>query len=163
DHSYFAIDGRFARLGIQTQTFLKFLPPDREVRDYEFHGDQGIVKLDPTWVDTVSLFSRLGVQHVLQAGRHTPVLLPPPLPFRRLRDIVVVLVGFAVGHSLTLIAASRFGLTPNVLWFLPFVSTLTAAAIFYFAIENLVAPRLPRRRGMVFGVGLVYGFALSAA
>jgi hypothetical protein len=163
DRSHFSVDARFARLGIQTRTLLRFLPPDGSGRDFEFHGDQGTVRLDPGWSDTVAIFGRLGIRQVLEAGEYALLLLVVLMPFRQVRSCAAVLAAFAAAHSLTLIAASDLGFTPNALWFGPLVETLTAASLVYFALENVVSPRLPRRRLLVFGVGLIYGFALSSA
>ena len=49
DQSRFSINPRLARLGIRTLTVVRFLPPDGSVRAFEFHGDPGLVRLDPRW------------------------------------------------------------------------------------------------------------------
>ena len=49
DSSEFSIHLRLERLGLRTVTALRFLPPGGVTRAYEFHGDPGLVRLDPRW------------------------------------------------------------------------------------------------------------------
>ena len=49
DHSEFAIRMRVDRFGQNVSTALRFLPPEGAARPFEFHGDPGLVRLDPRW------------------------------------------------------------------------------------------------------------------
>jgi len=176
DRSSFSIEPRLGRLGIRTLTILRFLPPGRAVRSFEFVGEPGLVRLDPSWAQTASHFVRLGFFHLLDGAGYLPFLVCLVIPFRRVRPLIAVITAFTVAHSITLIA-SVFNLAPDALWFPPLVETLIAASIVYFAFENIVLAAstgterpaaaftgaLKRRWAMTFAFGLVYGFAFAFA
>jgi hypothetical protein len=171
--SQFSLRPRLARLGIRTNTSLRFLPSGGAgvVRAFEFQGEPGLVQLDPTVTQSVSQFVRLGFDHLLDSAEHLLFLFCLVLPFRKVGSLVSVAVAFAVAHSLTLVAAA-YNLTPDVLWFAPLIDTLVAASIVYVALENIVfasdgtqspAARLQRRAVIAFAFGLVHGFGFSFA
>src|SRR4029453_6905477 len=84
------------------------------------------------------------------------------LPFRRLDGYLVgVVTAFAVGHSITLIAAA-YGLAPAGAWFAPLVEVLIAVSILFMAIENVFRPQLQRRWATSGLFGLVHGFGFAA-
>ena len=95
------------------------------------------------------------------------------IPFRRFRQLVVIVTAFTIAHSITLIV-SAFGLAPDALWFPPLIETLIAVSIVYMALENIViaatgptpqrGQTAPLRRWMItFAFGLVHGFGFSFA
>jgi hypothetical protein len=84
------------------------------------------------------------------------------IPFRRLRELVLLVTSFTVAHSITLIG-SAYGIAPGALWFPTLVETLIAASIVYMALENIVGGRVRRRFLLTFGFGLVHGFGFSFA
>jgi hypothetical protein len=47
DRSEFAVEMRVERLGLAVTTALRFLPPDGAIRAFEFHGNPGLLYLDP--------------------------------------------------------------------------------------------------------------------
>src|SRR5689334_10418004 len=49
DRSEFSIDPKLARLGLQVTTVMRFLPPGGATRAFEYHGNPGLVRLDPRW------------------------------------------------------------------------------------------------------------------
>ena len=49
ERSRFSIEPRFARMGLRVVTTLRYLPPDGAGRAFEFHGNPGLVRLDPRW------------------------------------------------------------------------------------------------------------------
>ena len=49
ERSRFAIHSRLNRLAARVVTVLRFLPPGGAVRAFEFPGDPGILRLDPSW------------------------------------------------------------------------------------------------------------------
>ena len=104
---------------------LRFLPPGGAVRAFEFHGDPGLVRLDPRWHQAALRFVRSGFFHILDGTDHLLFLLCLVIPFRRLRPLVVIVTSFTVAHSITLIA-SAYGLAPDALWFPPLIETLIA-------------------------------------
>ena len=138
---------RFART---VTTTLRFLTPDGATRAFEFHGDPGLIALDPRWHQAALRFVVSGFWHILEGIDHLLFLLCLVLPFRRLRPLVIIVTAFTVGHSISLIAAA-LGFVPDALWFPPLVETLIAITIVYMALENIVqaakgTPRRKRRR-----------------
>jgi HupE / UreJ protein len=178
DQSQFSIQPRLARLGIRTLTVLRFLPPTGVVRAFEFYGDPGLVRLDPSWRQAAFQFVKLGFFHILDGVDHLLFLACLVIPFRRFRSLVAVVTAFTVAHSITLIA-SAYDLAPDALWFPSLIETLIAASIVYMALENIVfasktgpgAPdatsfagmALKRRWLVTFAFGLVHGFGFSFA
>jgi HupE / UreJ protein len=137
DQSKFSIRPKLARLGIRTQTVLRFLPPGGAVRAFEFHGDPGLVRLDPRWHQAAFQFVKLGFFHILDGVDHLLFLVCLVIPFRRFRSLVAVVTAFTVAHSITLVA-SAYNLAPDALWFPPLIETLIATSIVYMALENIV-------------------------
>jgi HupE/UreJ protein len=184
DRSKFSIRPRLARLGIRTLTILRFLPPGGAVRAFEFYGEPGLVRLDPTWRQASFQFVKLGFFHILDGVDHLLFLACLVIPFRRFGPLAAVVTAFTIAHSITLIA-SAFNLAPDALWFPPLIDTLIAISIVYMALENIVfaskgtqSPQSPRstsetgglatqalkRRWLVaFAFGLVHGFGFSFA
>lgn len=159
-NSSFSIDPELARLGMRTVTVLQYVPPDGEVRAFEFSGNPGLVALDPSWHQAFLRFVGSGVRHILQGYDHLLFVMCLILPFRRLRPLIVLVTSFTVAHSITLLAAA-FGFVPSTLWFPPFIEMLIAASIVYMALENILGTRWQRRWVVAFAFGLVHGFGFS--
>jgi len=162
ESSEFAIHPRVDRFGIRVTTALRFLPPGGSVRAFEFHGDPGLVRLDPRWHQAASSFVVMGFWHILEGNDHLLFLACLVIPFRRLRPLVIIVTSFTVAHSISLIA-SAFGFVPDALWFPPLIETLIAATIIYMALENIVGSDISRRWIIGFAFGLVHGFGFSFA
>jgi hypothetical protein len=162
DRADFSIRPRLERLGLRTTVALRFLPAEGVVRAFEFHGDPGLVGLDPRWLQAASRFVVAGFLHILEGTDHLLFLLCLVIPFRRFKQLVLVVTSFTVAHSITLIA-SAYGLGPDALWFPPLIETLIAISILYMAIENVLGSSVGRRWIVTFGFGLVHGFAFSYA
>src|SRR6185295_18073191 len=159
-----------------TVTALRFLPPDGGVRALELIGDPGVVRIDPAWYQAAWRFVALGFEHILSGTDHLLFLFCLVIPFRQLRQLVIIVTSFTVAHSVTLIA-SAFGVAPDALWFPPLIETLIAVSIVYMALENIViaadgAPNAGARDGLrslkhrwmiTFAFGLVHGFGFSFA
>jgi hypothetical protein len=160
DRSEFAIDPRFAHLGLRTVTVLRFLPDADTERVFQYTGNPGLVRLDPRWHQAALRFVALGFEHILDGIDHLLFLLCLIIPFRSVRALVPVVTAFTVAHSITLIA-SALGLAPDALWFPPLIETLIAASIVFMAFENILGAKLHRRWIMAFGFGLVHGFGFS--
>jgi hypothetical protein len=160
DRSRFSIRPKLARLGVHTLTVLRFVTLDGAVRPFEYTGDPGLVRLDPSAIQAAGRFVALGFFHILDGTDHLLFLFCLVIPFRRLRALVPVVTAFTVAHSITLIA-SAYNLAPGALWFPPLIETLIAMSIVYMALENIVAARLERRWLITFGFGLVHGFGFS--
>lgn len=160
DASRFSINPRWGRLGIHALTIIRLILPDGTIRVFELQGDPGLVRLDPTGFQAARQFVRLGFEQLLGGTDHLLFLFALVIPFRRLRDLAVVIVAFTVAHSVTLLA-SAYGLAPDALWFPPLVTTLVAASIVYVALENLFGGSVRRRWIAAFGFGLFHGFAFA--
>ena len=162
EHAQFSIRPRLERLGLRTQTVLRFILPDGTVRAFEYHGDAGIVRLDPSWWQAAWRFVAAGFVHILEGGDHLLFLLCLVIPFRRFGALVAIVTSFTVAHSITLIG-SAYDLAPNALWFPPLIETLIAISILYMGIENVLGTNVERRWMITFAFGLVHGFGFSFA
>ena len=160
--SRISISTRFETAGLRSVTVLRFRPAAGIERAFQFHGDSGLVRLDPRWFQAASRFVVDGFFHILGGVDHLLFLLCLVIPFRRLGALAVIVTSFTVAHSVTLIA-SAYDMAPSALWFPPLVETLIAASILYMAIENIVSPALYRRWVVTFVFGLVHGFGFSFA
>jgi hypothetical protein len=149
-------------LGLRTVTALRFLPPGAATRAYEFHGDPGLIRLDPRWHQAALRFVELGFLHILDGIDHLLFLFCLVLPFRRLRSLILAVSAFTVAHSITLVA-SAYNLGPDALWFSPLIETLIAISIIYMALENIVGANMQRRWVITLGFGLVHGFGFAFA
>jgi hypothetical protein len=158
----FAIRPQLARLGLTTTTVLRYLPPNGAERAYQYVGDPGLVRLDPRWHHAAWQFVKLGVRHILGGIDHLLFVLCLVIPFRRIKQLVLIVTAFTVAHSITL-ASAAMGIVPDALWFPPLIETLIAASILYMALENIVGAKLNRRWLIAFGFGLVHGFGFSFA
>jgi hypothetical protein len=162
DRSDFSIHPRLARMGLTVVTILRYIPPDGSIRAFEYHGDPGLVRLDPRWHQAALRFVESGFRHILDGADHLLFILCLVVPFRRFGPLVVVVTAFTVAHSITLISAA-FGLAPSALWFPPLIETLIAVSILYMALENILGSNVRRRWIIAFAFGLVHGFAFSFA
>jgi hypothetical protein len=169
DRSEFSIHPRVDRYAMRTATALTFLPPGGAIRAFQFHGDPGLVFLDPSWWQAVRSFVAAGFWQIPGGANYLLFLLCLVLPLRRLRPLVVIVVAFTVAHSIALFA-SALNFVPDTLWFAPLVETLIAVTIVYLGLENIVfaAQRTgvhvkARRWIFAFAFGIVYGFGFSFA
>jgi hypothetical protein len=162
DHSRFSINPALARLGVRTNTILRFVPAGGAERAFEYSGDPGLVRLDPRWSQALLRFVELGFAHIMDGIDHLLFIICLVIPFRRIRPLVAIITSFTVAHSTTLFA-SALGFAPTALWFPPLIEVLIALSIVYMAFENIVGPKLERRWLIAFGFGLVHGFGFSFA
>ena len=186
DQSRLSINPLFARLGLRVLTSFRFEPPGKAERAFQFVGDPGLIRLDPTWFEASRTFVGFGFTHILDGVDHLLFLFCLVLPLRRFWQLVGVVTSFTIAHSITLFCAA-FGLAPSALWFPPFVEVMIALSIVYMAVENIVvaartwsgpfrrasdegpggpavAARAFHGRWMVaFAFGLVHGFGFSFA
>ena len=163
DRSRFDIDLPVARLGVHVTTVLRFLPPGGGVRAFEFQGASGRVRLDPRWHQAAAQFVGLGFRHILGGLDHLLFLFCLVIPFRRFRQLALIVTAFTVAHSITLITSALIAASP-ALWFAPLIETLIAVSILYMALENIVGTATVHRRWRIaFAFGLVHGFGFSFA
>jgi len=162
DRSEFTINPGLERLGMSVMNVLRFIQPDGSVRAFDFLGNPGLIRLDPAWHQAFLSFVKLGFLHILEGTDHLLFLFCLILPFRRFRELVLLVTAFTVAHSITLVASAH-GLAPDALWFPTLVETLIATSIVYMALENIVGGKVRRRWLITFGFGLVHGFGFSFA
>jgi hypothetical protein len=79
-------------------------------------------------------FIRLGVMHIFSGVDHMSFLLGLVLISRRLRDLVFVVTGFTIGHSVTLALAVTGVLRPHA----EYIDALVALTIALIGAENIV-------------------------
>jgi hypothetical protein len=159
--SEFSIQPGWHRLGNTVVTVLWFIPPGSTIRAFEYTGDMGLVRLDPRWHQAALTFVRLGFFHILDGIDHLLFLACLVIPFRKLRQLLLIVTSFTVAHSITLIA-SAFNLAPGAAWFPPLIETLIAGSIVYMAAENILGVKSLHHRWIItFAFGLVHGFGFS--
>jgi hypothetical protein len=160
-NSEFSIQPGWHRLGKMVVTVLWFIPPGSTIRAFEYTGDMGLVRLDPSWRQAALTFVRLGFFHILDGIDHLLFLACLVIPFRKPKQLLAIVTSFTVAHSITLIA-SAFNFAPSATWFPPLIETLIAASIVYMAVENILGAKSVHQRWIItFGFGLVHGFGFS--
>jgi hypothetical protein len=102
-------------------------------------------------------FGKLGVEHIFSGYDHLCFLAGLLLATPKLRDMLLVVTGFTVAHSLTLTAATLGWVRlPATL-----VEAAIAASIVYVGVENLWQPSPRRRVALTFALGLAHGFGFA--
>jgi hypothetical protein len=101
-------------------------------------------------------FVRMGTMHIFTGVDHMAFLLGLVLISRRLRDLVFVVTGFTIGHSLTLALAVTGVLRPHA----EYIDALVALTIALIGAENIV---VQTRRPMMVAVGVAASLVLMAA
>jgi hypothetical protein len=79
-------------------------------------------------------FIRMGIMHIFTGVDHMSFLLGLVLISRRLRDLIFVVTGFTIGHSLTLALAVTGVLRPHA----EYIDALVALTIALIGAENIV-------------------------
>lgn len=108
-------------------------------------------------------FVSLGATHMLSGYDHLLFLLGVVFFLRHFFDIVKFITAFTIGHSITLVFATLYGIQAN--YYL--IDAVIALTVVYKGFENLGGfNRLwrvnsPNLLFMVFAFGLIHGFGLS--
>ncbi len=101
-------------------------------------------------------FIRMGTMHIFTGVDHMSFLLGLVLISRRLRDLIFVVTGFTIGHSLTLALAVTGVLRPHA----EYIDALVALTIALIGAENIVVQtQRPRLIGLAVG-GCLIGMAV---
>jgi hypothetical protein len=96
-------------------------------------------------------FIRMGMLHIFTGVDHMSFLLGLVLISRRLRDLVFVVTGFTIGHSLTLALAVTGVLRPHA----EYIDALVALTIALIGAENIVVQtRRPAAVALIVGASL---------
>lgn len=108
-------------------------------------------------------YIELGATHMLTGYDHLLFLFGVIFFLTRFNDIIRFITAFTIGHSITLIFATLYGIQAN--YYL--IDAVIALTVCYKAFENLdgfkrfLHSRSPNLTWMVFGFGLIHGFGLS--
>jgi hypothetical protein len=161
DRSDFSFQTRLTRLAPQVTTALRFLPADGSTRAFAFVGDPGTIWLDPYWYRTAQVFFKEGFAHLLGLRDQWLFAFCMLIPFARLRSLPIVLASFGVGQFVTSLVIA-FGPDATGVWLMPLVSTVAAAFLMGFSIENIAARKLDRPwTTLLFGVISGVGFSVA--
>ncbi len=98
-------------------------------------------------------YVRLGIEHIMIGYDHIAFLLALLLLCRRLREVVFMVTGFTLGHSITLTLAVLGAVEPNA----PVIEALIGFTIALVGAENVAA-----RSGNGLPIALAGGLALLA-
>jgi hypothetical protein len=158
--SNFAFESELNRLGMETNTVLRFVLPGGGERVFNYMGNPGLVGLDPSLMQALSRFTVLGFFHILEGIDHLLFLFCLIIPMRSIRALIPVVTAFTIAHSITLLG-SAFNIAPSVAWFPPLIETLIALSILYMACENIFGAKLQKRWLLTFAFGLIHGFGFS--
>ena len=93
-------------------------------------------------------FVGMGIMHIFTGVDHMSFLLGLVLISRRLRDLIFVVTGFTIGHSLTLALAVTGLIRPHA----EFIDALVALTIALIGVENIVVT-LRRPTGLALAAG----------
>jgi hypothetical protein len=160
--SVFAIQSKVAEdLEGEAKLVVRYLPLQEGSRTMTVASGSAPVMLNPTRYQVVDGFVLLGIKRSISAIDNLVLLLCLIIPFRRIKQLVPILVGLAAGVSVTFIGTA-YGIAPTGTWFLPFVETGIAVSILYLALENIVAASLRRRWLLAALSGLFFGFSFAA-
>jgi hypothetical protein len=156
----FAMEAHLERLGAETHTVLRFVPPAGPERVFTYVGAPGRIDFEPGFWAATSRFIALGFVHILDGLDHLLFLFCLIVVLRNVRALIPVITAFTVAHTVTLLS-SALGLTPTAPWFTPLIETLIALSILYMACENMLGAPAGERWRTAFLFGLVHGFGFS--
>lgn len=111
----------------------------------------------PSTGEVAAEFVKLGVEHIVTGYDHLAFVAGLLLAAQSLRQMLVIVTGFTVAHSITLSLAATgvFTLSPSI------VEPLIAASIAYVGVENFFNPGVRQRVTVTFLLGLVHGFGFA--
>ncbi len=102
-------------------------------------------------------FVLLGIEHIWTGYDHLAFLLALLLVARSMREMLGIVTGFTLAHSLTLSLAALGLITPSA----AVVEPAIALSIAYAGLENLWKPSARRRFVVTATLGLIHGFGFA--
>lgn len=105
----------------------------------------------------------VGAKHMLSGYDHLLFLVGVVFFLKNVRDILLFVTAFTLGHSITLIGATLLGINAND----HLIDAVIALSVLYKGFENLdgfkrwLGTTAPNLLYMVFAFGLIHGFGLS--
>ncbi|HEX7872534.1 MAG TPA: HupE/UreJ family protein [Sphingobium sp.] len=145
--------------------FAQIQRPDGEFVEQLMSAGEQSIALDAAGgngLDNASFlkFIEMGVGHILTGVDHIAFLVGLVLISRRLRDLIFVVTGFTIGHSLTLALAVTGVIRPHA----EFIDALVALTIALIGVENVAAAsRRPGALALWTGGALAVMAALRIA
>lgn len=140
-------------------TFLSFVFTSSVAFSHGIHPvDIDTLINDSRWQD----FIRIGAEHMISGYDHILFLIALTFLVNNVKDIITYITLFTIGHSISLIFATKYGVSMNTY----LVDAFIALTVCYKAFDNInnvkqyrvkMLPILP----MVGFFGLVHGFGLS--
>ncbi|KAA0546675.1 HupE/UreJ family protein [Bacillus sp. BGMRC 2118] len=103
-------------------------------------------------------FFKLGVHHILTGYDHLLFLLALIIRPQRVRELVVIVTAFTVGHSLTIALGTLDIINLPSL----FVEVMIALSICYVAVENIFKSEIKYRWLVTLIFGLIHGLGFSS-
>ncbi len=101
-----------------------------------------------------------GVRHILEGLDHVLFVLCLTLGAQNLRDLLIRVTGFTLGHTVTLIAGF-LGATPGAPWFVPMVETGIALSIVYAGTIAVMNKPQAATLLVTAAIGLLHGLGFS--
>ena len=147
----------FARARAPAGGWQEFIFSDAErARSFTPLQDGATAQLGPAFVT----YTRLGIEHILEGLDHLAFVVGLLLLCRTVRQVLVLLTGFTLGHSVTLALASMGVISPNI----PVIEALIGFTIAFVAAEYLARSGLaPMQLGASTAVLLAIMAMLSWA
>src|SRR5262245_6374520 len=149
-----AVGSKTFRLSFAVLTTLVFVP------DAYAHGVSGkdALFLQSIQGPAIVPLMYLGAKHMVTGYDHLAFLVGVIFFLYRMKDILLYVSLFTVGHSLTLLAGALGGLHASSY----LVDAVIGVSVIYKAFENMGGFQAlgfqPDTRAAVFGFGLVHGF-----
>jgi hypothetical protein len=138
----------YARITIDQQNSVEYLFTDA-LRNHQFNQAQ--LASTNSFYRTLSQYTALGMEHIFGGIDHIAFLLALLLLLRSLRDVLWIVTGFTVGHSITLSLAVLEVVTPAA----AAVEAIIGFTIALVAAENIGAKTSTNRNiTMLFVAGL---------
>ncbi len=151
-HSFFDVAPshvHYARVAIGPKTAIEYLFTDA-VRSHWLN--QGQLATTNSLYRTVSQYIALGIEHIFGGIDHIAFLLALLLLLRSLRDVLWMVTGFTVGHSITLSLAAIGIVTPDTVA----IEAIIGFTIALVAAENIGAKTSSNRQiALIFTAGLL--------
>ncbi len=148
----------FARLQLATQsldTSQEFLFTATQRQHHIARNDNGQLVSQSKLSDTLSNYFKLGLQHILTGIDHLAFVLCLLLLAQNRRQLLILITGFTLGHSLTLGLATLGFVAPNDV----FVEAMIGGSIALVASEYILARQNAMRQAALLSVIVL--FALS--
>jgi hypothetical protein len=142
----------FAQIQTESGAFVEeLITKDNQTLDVSEHAES------PLQNAGFLTFMRMGIMHIFTGVDHMSFMLGLVLISRRIRDLLFVVTGFTLGHSLTLGLAVSGILRPHA----EFIDALVALTIAMIGAENLGdATHKPLIYALAMG-GLMFALALA--